>query len=281
MNDSLKLHVEKITKIPTLPAIAQEILSLIDDDLVSLNKLKKVVENDPAISSRLLSIANSAYFGFGQPVKTLDTAIFRVGFDVVKNIAIGIAMMTVFERDRHQTALHYERIFNHSVSVGFISKLLSKRFKLPIADEVLICGLLHDIGLLIMSRYFPEKYQEVLQAIDKDKTLHDTEKEIFDFTHADIGFWLAEKWKLPDTVTDAILYHHVPSVAPNNLRHVAVTHIADYITSQNIIKEIDRIYSLSMEHCSLDMLGISDDDLTVVMTETKNGSLFSGLFVEL
>jgi len=281
MNSSLKLHVEKITKIPTLPAIAQEILALLDDDLVSLNKLKKVVENDPAISSRLLSIANSAYFGFGQPVKTLDTAIFKVGFDVVKNIAIGIAMMTVFEGDRHQTALHYERLFNHSVSVGFVSKLLSRRFKLNIADEVLICGLLHDIGLLILSRYFPEKYQEVLHAIDKDKALHEAEKQVFDFTHADIGFWLAKKWNLPDTVTDSILYHHTPSIAQNNLKHVAVVHIADYVTAQNIIKEIDRTYSQTMEHSSLDMLGISDDDLTDVMTETKNGSLFSGLFVEL
>jgi putative nucleotidyltransferase with HDIG domain len=281
VNSSLKLHVEKITKIPTLPVIAQEILALLDDDLVSLNKLKKVVENDPAISSRLLSIANSAYFGFGTPVTTLDNAIFRVGFDVVKNIAIGIAIMTVLEGDRHQTALHYERIFNHSVSVGFVSKLLSRRFKLTIADEVLICGLLHDIGLLILSRHFPEKYQEVLHAIDKDKALHEAEKEVFDFTHADVGFWLAEKWNLPDTVTDAILYHHTPSIAQNNLKHVAVVHIADYVTAQNIIKEIDRTYSQTMEHSSLDMLGISDDDLAGVMTETKNGSLFSGLFVEL
>lgn len=281
MNDSLKSHVEKITKIPTLPVIAQEVLALIDDDLVSINKLKKIVENDPAISSRLLSIANSAYYGFSAPVLTLDNAIFKVGFDVVKNVTIGIAIMTVLEGDKHKTAIHYERIFNHSISVGFISKLISKRFKLPIADEALICGLLHDIGLLILSRYFPERYQEVLLAIDKDKALHETERDVFDFTHADIGFWLAEKWNLPDTVRESIQHHHTPSAAQENLKHVAVTHIADYITSQNIIKAIDRIYSLSIEHSSLEILGISEDDLTEVMTETKNGSLFSGLFVEL
>jgi len=94
MNNSLKLHVEKITKIPTLPAIAQEILAIIDDNLVSVNKLIKIIENDPAISSRVLSAANSVYFGLGAPAKTLNDAIFRTGFDMVRNIAFGISIMT-------------------------------------------------------------------------------------------------------------------------------------------------------------------------------------------
>jgi putative nucleotidyltransferase with HDIG domain len=279
MNNSLKLHVVKITKIPTLPAIAQEILAVIDDDLLSVNKLIKIIENDPAISSRVLSAGNSVFFGLGTPVKTLNDAIFRIGFDMVKNIAFGISIMTILDGERHQSVLDYQRVFNHSVAVGLTAKLLSRRFRLTIQDEILICGLLHDLGLLILSRYFPGKYLEILNACERDNTLPDAERKVFDFTHADIGNWLAEKWNLPDTVLDTVLYHHTPSLAQNNLKHVAVVHIADYITSQNIIKSVERDYSHYLDHSCLDMLGISEDDLNDTVMEVKSGSLFAGLFI--
>jgi putative nucleotidyltransferase with HDIG domain len=279
MNNSLKLYVVKITKIPTLPAIAQEILAVIDDDLLSVNKLIKIIENDPAISSRVLSAANSVFFGLGTPVKILNDAIFRIGFDMVKNIAFGISIMTILDGERHQSALDYQRVFNHSVAVGLTAKLLSRRFRLTIQDEILICGLLHDLGLLILSRYFPEKYLGILNACERDNTLPDAERKVFDFTHADIGNWLAEKWNLPDIVLDTVLYHHTPSLAQNNLKHVAVVHIADYITSQNIIKSVERDYSHYLDHSCLDMLGISEDDLNDTVMEVKSGSLFAGLFI--
>jgi putative nucleotidyltransferase with HDIG domain len=256
-------------------------VNLIDDDLVSVNKLVRIIENDPAISAKLLSVANSAFFGFREPARTLNTAIIRIGFDNVKNISLGISIMTVLDGGRHQKALDYRRIFNHSVAVGFIAKLLSGHFKLTVTDEIMICGLLHDIGLLILSRYFPDRYLNVLNALDSERDLLDVEKEVFDFTHADIGIWLAEKWSLPDTVLDTILYHHAPAHAQNNLKHVAIVHIADYIATLHIIKATERSYNLTFDSSCLDMLGISENDLTDVVTETKNGSLFSGLFVEL
>lgn len=278
MNNSLRLHIEGIKKLPTLPAVAQEILSIIDDNLLSVNKLIKIIENDPAISSRVLSVANSAFFGLGTPVTTLNDAVFRVGFDMVKNIAFGISIMTLFEGEAHQNAHHYHRIFNHSVSVGLTAKLMSRRFRVIIPEEILICGLLHDIGLLIMSRFFPEKYLEVLSAAEKEKTLSDAERKVFDFTHADIGSWLAEKWKLPDIVQDTVLYHHDLSHAQNNLKHIALIHISDCLVTRHILSSTEGNFDSGLNASSLDMIGISEEDFNNVVTEVKNGSLFAGLF---
>ncbi len=69
MNDSLKLHMQKIEKLPTILVIAQEILRLVSDDLISVSKLENIVENDPAISAKILSVANSVFFGFRAPTK--------------------------------------------------------------------------------------------------------------------------------------------------------------------------------------------------------------------
>lgn len=279
MNNSLRHHVEQITKLPTLPVIAREILGLIDDNLVAVNKLVKIIESDPPISARILSVANSAFYGFREPTGTLNNAIFRIGFDGVKNIAIGIAVMTVLDGGKHHKAIDYQRVYNHSVSVGFIAKLLSRHFKLNISDEIMVCGLLHDIGLLILGRYFPDKYLNVLNAFEKEKSLPDIEKECFDFTHAEIGRWLAEKWSLPDTVLDTVLYHHTPSLARNNLKHVAVVHIADYIVTQYILSVTSINPNYSFDPSCLDLLSIPEAELINVVNEVRDGSLFSGLFI--
>lgn len=278
MNDSLRLHVEKITKLPTLPAIAREILALADDDLVSINKLVRIIQNDPAISAKILSVANSAYFGVLTHADTLHSALMRIGFNNIKNIAIGISVLTVLGSGKHEKAIDYQRIFNHSVAVGFIAKLLSGRFKLADPDEILVNGLLHDIGLLIMSRYFSDSYLKVLNAYNNEKTLLEAEKEVFDFTHADIGRWLAEKWNLPGSVSDTILYHHTPSKAQNYLKHIALVHAADYIATSYIIRTNERDRSPVLDTSCLDMLGISQNDLNDAITEARDGSLFTGLF---
>jgi putative nucleotidyltransferase with HDIG domain len=246
---------------------------------MSANKLSKIIENDPPISAKILSVANSAFYGFGEPARTLSNAVVRIGFDSVKNIALGIAVMTALDGGKHKGALDYKRVFNHSVSVGFIAKLLSRHFKLAISDEILMSGLLHDIGLLVMSRYFPDKYLTILNAFEKEKSLPEIEKEVFDFTHADIGKWLAEKWSLPDIVLDTVLYHHKPSLAQNNLKHVAVVHIADYIVTQYILSVTSINPNYPFDPACLEMLSIPEDDLIEVVTEVKDGSLFNGLFV--
>ncbi|HDH06115.1 MAG TPA: HDOD domain-containing protein [Nitrospirae bacterium] len=278
VNDSLKFYVRKITKLPTLPVIAQEILAIIDDDLIPVNKLEKIIENDPAISAKIVSVANSAFFGFRTPAGTLNNAIMRIGFKNVKNIALAISLMTVLENGKYKSALDYRRVFNHSVSVGFIAKLISAELIPAISEELLINGMLHDIGFLALSRFFPDAYLNVLNEFDKDGTLLEAEKKILSFTHADIGNWLAEKWNLPETVLNTTLHHHTPSLAKNNLQHLAIVHIADYITTRSILSATGKDPYYPFDSSCLDMLGMSDNDFADIEARVKDGSLLSGLF---
>lgn len=279
MNDSLRAHVEQITNLPSLPAIAHQIIALTEDDLLSVNKLETIIGNDPSISAKIMSVANSAFYGFHTPVKTLRNAIMRIGFNSVRNIAVGIAIMTVLHDENHPGTPDYGRIFNHSVAVGFIASLLSKRTGYGITDEIVISGILHDMGLLILSRYFPERYMDVMNKFEEGKTLSDAEKEVFDFSHCEIGNWLASKWSLPDTVADTILYHHNPSQAAQNIVHIATVHVADFIVDNHVIRATAGDYSAPFDPSSLDLLGMSEKTLNDVVTEVKSGSLFNELFI--
>jgi len=261
MSKSLKNYIKKIDKLPTIPAVAYEILNLVGDDSVSVSKIESVVENDPAISGKILSVANSAFFGSKQAIKTLDNAIMRIGLNNVKNIALGISIMTVFDEGKGPKVLDYQRIFNHSVSVGFIAKRLSDELKLGTSDEIFINGILHDVGFLVLSRYFADNYKEVLEGVKNGQTLLEAEKNVLEFDHADMGAWLANQWQLPNNIKDTIEFHHSPSHAKRSLKHVSVTHIADYISTKNILSPVELDPGYPLDAAALEVLGISEDDL--------------------
>lgn len=260
MNESLRLYVQKITKLPTLPVIAQEILRLVNNDLITVDKLEKIIENDPAITAKVLSVSNSAYFGIKTPTKSLGNAIMRIGFNNVKNIAIGVSLMTVMDDGGKDRVLDYQRVFNHSITVGFVARIMIKELKCGISEGILMDGILHDIGFLILSRYFSQDYQKVLEDYKESKSLLKSEEAVFKFTHAEIGEWLAEQWKLPATIQDTVRYHHTPSIATRNPKRVALIHLADYITSLGMMSPTHVEPNYPLDPAALEVLGISEEE---------------------
>lgn len=276
-NESLKNFVQKIPSLPTLPVIAQEILMLLDDDLVSLSKLENIIENDPAISVRVMSLANSAFWGV-TPVKTLKESIFRIGFNSVKYLALGVSLMTLFDNAKHNKA-DYQKIFNHSVAVGFMTKMLSVNLRLAVPDEILINGMLHDIGFLVINRFFPDSYSKILDTAKNGRSLIEAEKKHLDFTHAEIGSWLAEEWNLPDNIVYATRFHHEPFLSEKHSVQIAVVHLADFITARTVLSPIGYDPQYPFDPSCLNILRISDNDLKAIESKIKNGELFNGLFV--
>jgi len=262
MGNTFKSNIQKIEKLPTLPDIAHHILRLTNDPLSSINELKSIVETDPAISARIISVANSAFFGVSVRTTRLDDAIMRIGLNNVKNIAVGISVLTLFGENKITS--DYKRLFNHSVIVGMTARTLAREFRTLIGENILLDGLLHDLGYLVLNSYFSEVYQNMLDSFQCSRSLLDAEKNILGYSHAEIGFWLAEQWNLPSTLLDTILYHHTPSLSRNNAKRVAIIHIADYIVSKESYGpfEKDPNYSLDRDSCAL--LGISDKDLKQV-----------------
>jgi len=278
-DEILKTYVQKITKLPTIPGTAQEILALLSDENATVDKLEKIIENDPAISAKIMSVANSAFFSVKMPVKTLSNAIMRIGFNNVKNIALGISLMTVLGDVDRSRPMDYRRVFNHSVTVGFVARMLAKGLKIKIPDEVLMDGLLHDLGYLVLNKFFPGNYRRVLEEFEHRESLIDAEMEVLNFNHGHIGAWLGEKWNLPDSVVDSMLYHHDPCSAKRNVKQVCIVHLADFITSENILPPIkeDPKYTFFTE--VFDILGITEESFREIEQEIKKDS--SSLIVEI
>lgn len=275
MNEELMACVQKITKLPTVPVIAQQVLNLTSDEMASVVKLEKIIENDPAIAARILSVSNSAFFDTGSRTSSLHHAILRVGFNNVRYIALGISLMTIFGNGRQSSPFDYQRVFNHSVTVGFVARLMAKHLGLNIAEDALMNGLLHDIGFLILNRYFPDRYQDVMRSFRDGTALLDAEQKVLGFSHAEIGSWLAQEWRLPGSVADTILFHHAPTHARKHLNHVAIVHIADYITSKGVLSPMKEDPMYPIESLALEILGLSHENFKLIEAEVSNIT-FSG-----
>ncbi|KJU84219.1 metal dependent phosphohydrolase [Candidatus Magnetobacterium bavaricum] len=267
-DESLRIAVQRISKLPTIPDVAQKIMDMLKDDITPIDKLEGVITKDPIISAKILSYANSSFFGMDRPTTTVSKAIIRIGTINVKNIALGISLMTMFDTPRITKILDFDRLFNHSLAVGMIAEFIMHHIYPKIGEKVFIYGILHDIGLIVLNRYFPELLSRVIIKNEAGIPLIEAEMQILGFTHAHIGTWLVDKWNLPEDISTTLLNHHTPALANTQREKTAVIHLADYIISERFFP-ITKSSGYCLDPVVLDIMGISQkniEDITARVT---------------
>lgn len=233
--------------LPLISKSNSEIFSTLMDNNLNVKKLSEVINKDHSLSARILALANSPVYGFSKKISTIEMAISILGFEAVKDLVIGFSIInsTLEDKDRYFIA----DAFNiHSYVCGYTAQLLANDFEYPVRNEAFVAGLLHDIGIAVMHRYMNKEFT-LISEIKFYRKLNQTraEKLILGKTHSDIGAEVATKWFFPDSLIDAIKFHHSPSQANSNTKLVAIVHLADFIAS----KETPQ-YLLSSEDESLD-----------------------------
>ncbi len=228
-----KKKLNEIKNLPTLPVIATEIMRITRNDNYSAGQIQSVIEKDPPLAMKLLKVANSAYYGIKNPVKSLRHAVVLIGMRQLSNIAISFSVLKRF--DSPNSEINWERFWEHCIAVGFVSELLVEDYGIITNESPYTMGLLHDVGKLILNIIEPEKYVEVYQKVkDTKEPFYLVEKEIFGITHCEIGKILAEKWKMSDKLIDIVLSHHdVNNSSEENRIISAVIGIADHICNIN------------------------------------------------
>jgi len=226
--------IREIVSLPTLPVIMMRILECIDDPRSSAQDLKNIIVNDISISSRILSLANSAYYSTVQ-VTNITRAIVVLGFETIIDIALSVSlnsMLRPFSLD--QLNIPIEKLWEHSIAVGETSRLLAKKGFYPYKERAFLMGLIHDIGKVVFASFFTHDLNKAIEyAQDEDRFIWDTEKEVFGFCHTDAGGWLSEKWNLPYVFTVPIRFHHQPQKAPEEFKKEALLiHLANYLVKQ-------------------------------------------------
>ncbi len=199
-------HVLGIRQLDSMPTQAARAFQLAGDPNAKSSDFVKVIESDEIISARIIRIANSVFFFRGVPATDIDKAIANIGLNELRCL-LSASMLKSLLQGRSNAR---EQIWANAVATGIVCRSLS-HFTNISDGEAFLCGLLHDIGKLILIRKGGSLYDQVIRKVGSEqKSFIDAEEEVFELNHVEVGKWVAENWNFPPAVVQAIAGHHLP-----------------------------------------------------------------------
>ncbi len=262
----LRDQISKLVKLSTIPVMLERITKVAEDPDSSRDELVKVIEHDQALASRVLEMANAAYYGQRRKIVTLKGAVALLGFDTIKSLAIS---STIFATLSSGTGEKVKEFWNHSFEVAKTSMQIAERTRLIRPESTFIAGLLHDIGRSIFYQFFGDDY---LRLSETSEDLIADEVRLYGASHAYAGSWFADKSSFPEDLIMTIRLHHTPGscIPGENSYLLPVVYLADYIVSENGEGPgVDKVCSPDHDK-TLDLLHLDDAGVIELRKELKS-----------
>ena len=220
-------------RLPSMPGVVQELNRLFADPDVDMHAVGDVIAQDPTMTARVLRIANSAYYGLLEPVLSADQAAAVLGAESLRNVVMQASVVGQYENLGAELGFDMNETWTHAVFVGQLAQNLTEQCSKLVEvtpEEMYTCGLLHDIGKVVLLDGLREEYVEVFEdARRSGESLHMAEERELGYTHIDVGSLVAERWGLPEAVCHAIRFHHGPRAEILQNPATAVVALADQV----------------------------------------------------
>ena len=218
-----KREVRRIKNLPTIPGIVAKISRLVENPETSAAEIGRLIAQDQVLSAKVLRMANSAFFGMSRKISSIAQALMILGFDVVKGLVL---TSSVFDMIQRSMAGLWEHSIGCAAAAGAVAETLGR----DDAEEILVAGLLHDLGKVVLALNLPDDLERVQEQTQAGRVFfYEAETAVLDFHHGEIGQWLAEHWNLPDNLAEPMRLHHNPERAVICPESTAIVHIADSI----------------------------------------------------
>ena len=226
----LDLQVQRrladIGRLVSLPQTTFKLLSMLMEEKTTAHELQKVVETDPALSAKIISLSNSPIYAIREPVSNIQRAITIIGFKELEILALGVGLSETFDLRKVPQGFDGEALWMHCLAVSWIARELAEVAKVSDPGEAMICGLLHELGILILISKFPVHFQQLLDLSNSGMGLRKAENTL-SLRHEVIGYHLARNWALPTVFQDVILHHHNPQAAGRFKLQASIINLAD------------------------------------------------------
>jgi len=200
--------LEQCDSLPSLPAVALKVLNLCKDDRADMRTLARTIEQDPALVARILKVVNSALFGIPRKIGSISQGVNLLGIRKTKIVVLGFSVLRT--RGLADSQFDIQRYWARGVSSAISAKLLAGRTRSFSPEEAFVAGLLQDIGVLALWKALPGKYGPILHEYyhQQGPALCELECQTLGADHAAVSAWLLDRWKLPETLIEAVRHHH-------------------------------------------------------------------------
>jgi putative nucleotidyltransferase with HDIG domain len=276
--------VASIKDLVTLPDVAMRIARMVNDPNSSAADIGREVSKDPALTARLLRIANSPALGQNGKIASVSRAITLLGVRQVRDLTVGLTAVRTFDGIGNELVT-MASFWRHSVLCAVAATQIAERRKGSRDDSPFIAGLLHDIGQLVLYSRAPDLARRaLLMSVDDpdDMGLYVCEREVMGFDHAAVGVALARNWQLPLALQECIEFHHEPERAPTHPLEAATIHVANSVAvlaeiGSEDLSDAPRISDAALRATKLDAASLTEiiaktseaaeDVLQAVLTE--------------
>ena len=213
--------VRNAGKLFTLPDICLQLQSLIDSPSTNSDQIARLIASDPALTARILKVANSAFYAFPGSVDSVSLAITLLGTQEVHNLVIATSAAQLFKTSGGGL-IDMADFRTKSILVGLVNQALGEMSKKPHQPSGFVAGLLHDIGRLLVFEQIPHLAASAVLVVDPRQPYWEREQDVLGYTFADAGGYLLREWRLPALVTEPVTYQHQPRLTPQHSIQAAI-----------------------------------------------------------
>lgn len=229
--EDIRLSLRQIRDIPTLPVVVSRVLEASHSQDTSAVELGEIVAQDVSVSAKILSLANSAFYGFSRRITTIQQAVVVLGFDTVRSLALSVSVFDTLSESNGNASFDREAFWIHSIGCGTASRLIAKTLRLSDHETYFVAGLFHYLGKVILDTFYHERYHGVVAELEHDhRPAFIVERDRLEIDHAEVGGILTSRWKFPEILVTPIANHHtLRSVKKQYLPITLVVHLADFL----------------------------------------------------
>ena len=273
---SLEQIVGKLRALPSLPTVVMELLQTMGEEDVAIDRLARGIANDQALAARTLRVANSPFYGVQGRIDTIAEAITVLGFVNVRSLVTTAGIATAWPVSVSQG--FEPRVFwRHCLSVASCAESLARHARLR-PETLLLAGLLHDIGRLVLVTAHPEAFAATLRRRSRDDCpLVEAERLVLGFDHTQIGGALCRHWRIPESIADAVERHHQVTQgaagAPADMAEIV--HVADVIAHALDLAGDTEAMVPAPDAAAWQRLGLGEEHLRAVLDRAEHQ--FNGL----
>ncbi len=221
----------KVSQLPTLPTVVNRILNLLNNPKTNAEDISALIENDVALTSMVLKLANSAYYGIPQTISSIRTATVILGFNAIKSLLVPVAMARFFPKSEGNSAFSWTNFWVHSVETGVLARALAKGERPSLdAEQMFTAGLLHDLGRLLLRQLHPDLFEQLIKTIDQGTPWEIACQQHLGYSDGDVGQALFENWNFPSSISEPVVFHIEPETAGRHVEAAWVIHCANYLS---------------------------------------------------
>jgi len=257
-NERLKQLATRIKSLPTLPALYQRLTDELRKDDASMEQIGEIISHDIGMTSKILQLVNSAFFGLPQPISSPGDAVMYLGLSTVRALVLSLQVFSQFKNPQ-LAGFSLEALANHCWTTAVLARRIARAESgdTKMMDQCFLAGLLHDIGRIILADGLPEQYARVWnEAHEKHLLVWQAEQSEFGATHADVGAYLLGLWGLPNPVVEAVALQHSPALCvATGFSPLAAVHVASAFAHE---KEGSPGELIHIEMDYLTKLGLAD-----------------------